>query len=145
MCLNLIVKKTKQQQQRNKSSLKKSKWIRGPKYECDPNLSWVLYMHSVSPLSGTEDGAGVTVPLPLLVSFTLTAGGRAPLCGLFAFEKVATRPEDLFFDLLVAFHIGEHLVKLSCPLHRRTSGGAWKKQRKRQSHVRNHRLAWIRL
>lgn len=87
-------------------------------------MSPFLYIRSVSPLSGAEDGAGVAVSLSLLVSFPLDAGRRALLFGFLAFEKVATRPEDLLFELLVALHVGEHLVELSCPLHRGTSGGA---------------------
>lgn len=113
---------------RNKSSVLKNEMDHKPKIRVWLKFVPIpVYIRSVSPLSGAEDGAGVTVSLSLLVSFPLTAGRRAVLRGFVAFEKVATRPEDLFFELLVALHVGEHLVEPSSSLHRGTSGGACKK------------------
>lgn len=90
--------------------------------------SW-SFNTSVSPLSGREDGAGVAVALPHLLSLLLAVGSQRLLQLFLALEKISTRAHDLLFDFAVALHVREYFVQSSFPLHRRSSWRPLEKER----------------
>lgn len=84
----------------------------------------------VSPLSRGEDGVGVAVSFPLLLSLLLAVRGKRLLQLLLALEQVSPRPQNVLLDFPVTLHVRQHFVQASFSLYGGAAGRSYRRKKR---------------